>query len=71
MYLHNFWGKKVTAAEFPSIPCSFTIPIMSGYGGITIMLLPNGAIYYVFSDAYEFPIDIAITQINTLERYCK
>lgn len=71
VYLHNFWGKKVTAAEFPGIPCGFTIPIMSGYGGITIMLLPNGAVYYAFSDAYEFPIDTAITQIDTLKRYCK
>lgn len=70
VYLHNFWGKKVTAAEFPSISCAFTIPFMSGYGGNTIMPLPNGATYYVFSDAYEFPIDAAITQINTLVKYC-
>ena len=41
------------------------------YGGNTIMPLPNGATYYVFSDAYEFPIDAAITQINTLSSYCK
>jgi len=71
VYLHNFWGKKVTSAEFPSISCAFTIPFMSGYGGNTIMSLPNGATYYVFSDAYEFPIDAAITQINTLSGYCK
>jgi hypothetical protein len=71
VYLHNFWGKKVTGAEFPTIPCTFTVPFMSGYGGNTIMPLPNGATYYVFSDAYEFPIDAAITQINTLASYCK
>ena len=70
VYLHNFWGKKVTSAEFPSISCTFTIPFMSGYGGNTIMPLPNGATYYVFSDAYEFPIDAAITQIGTLASYC-
>lgn len=71
VYLHNFWGKKVTNAEFPTISCAFTIPFMSGYGGNTIMLLPNGATYYVFSDAYEFPIDQAISQVNTLSGYCK
>ena len=71
VYLHNFWGKKVTSAEFPTVSCTFTIPFMSGYGGNTIMPLPNGATYYVFSDAYEFPIDAAITQINTLSPYCK
>ncbi|HVW67876.1 MAG TPA: hypothetical protein VHB68_02825 [Steroidobacteraceae bacterium] len=70
VYNHNFWGKKVTSAEFPSISCAFTVPFMSGYGGITIMPLPNGATYYVFDDAYEFPIDVAITQINKLVPYC-
>lgn len=70
VYNHNFWGKKVTAAEFPSISCAFTIPFMSGYGGVTIMPLPNNATYYVISDAYEFPIDSAITEINKLSPYC-
>lgn len=70
VYLHNFWGKKLTSAEFPSISCSITLPFMSGYGGNTIMPLPNGATYYVFSDAYEFPIDTAITQVNTLSSVC-
>lgn len=70
VYNHNFWGKKVTQAEFPTISCAFTIPFMSGYGGITVMPLPNGATYYVFDDAYEFPIDAAITQINKLVPYC-
>jgi hypothetical protein len=70
VYLHNFWGKKLTQAEFPSIFCSITLPFMSGYGGNTIMPLPNGATYYVFSDAYEFPIDSAITQVNTLSSLC-
>jgi hypothetical protein len=35
------------------------------------MPLPNGATYYVFSDAYEFPIDAAIKQINMLVNYCR
>jgi hypothetical protein len=34
------------------------------------MPLPNGATYYVFSDAYEFPIDAAITQVNALSSLC-
>lgn len=70
VYNHNFWGKKITREEFPSISCQFTIPLMSGYGGNTIMPLPNGATYYVFSDAFEFPINAAISQINSLAGYC-
>jgi hypothetical protein len=72
VYNHNFWGKVVTNAEYSTIHCTTypTIPFMSGYGGITIMMFPNGATYYVQSDAYEFWIDAAITQIAKLSPIC-
>jgi hypothetical protein len=34
------------------------------------MMPPNGATYYVQSDAYAFWIDAAITQIATLAPIC-
>jgi hypothetical protein len=30
------------------------VPFMSGFGGITAAMLPNGATYYYFSDNDEF-----------------
>lgn len=28
---------------------------MNGYGGNSVLLLPNGVTFYIFSDGYEFP----------------
>ncbi len=72
-YNHGFWGKRVTHAEFPSISCTPILPFMSGFGGITIMPFPNGAVFYAVSDAFEYPIDIPITQIAKLDRvsFCR
>jgi hypothetical protein len=69
-YNHAFWAKHITAAEFPQYTCDFWIPFMSGYGGITILLLPNGVNYYVFSDANEFNWYDAVHQINKLKPFC-
>jgi hypothetical protein len=60
----------MTAAEFPQYSCDFWIPYMSGYGGITILLLPNGATYYVFSDANEFKWYNAVHEINRIKPFC-
>jgi hypothetical protein len=54
-YAHGFWGRRITRAEFPEFQCDFWISLMSGYGGNSVLLLPNGVIFYVFSDGYEFP----------------
>lgn len=70
VYNHNFWGKQVGPEEFPAIHCRFTVPIMSGYGGITVMVLPNGAAYYAVADGNEFPHNAAIEQIARLAPYC-
>ena len=69
-YNNAFWAKHVTPAEFHQYTCDFWIPFMSGYGGISILLLPNGAIYYVFSDANEFNWYNAVHEINKLKPFC-
>ena len=69
-YQNGFWGKHVTPAEFHQYPCDFWIPYMSGYGGISILLLPNGAVYYKFTDANEFNWYSAVHEINKLKPYC-
>ncbi|MBV8904726.1 MAG: hypothetical protein JOZ22_13925, partial [Acidobacteriia bacterium] len=69
-YNHGFWEKHITSAEFHQYACDFWIPYMSGYGGITILLLPNGVVYYVFSDGGEFNWYNAVTEINKLKPIC-
>jgi hypothetical protein len=70
VYNHNFWGKRVGPEEFPSIRCRFIVPIMSGYGGVTVMFLPNGAAYYVLADGNEYLHHAPIEQIGRLAPYC-
>jgi|ERR1039458_6021773 hypothetical protein len=69
-YTNAFWAKHMTTAEFPQYSCDFWIPHMIGYGGIIILLLPNGATYYVFSDANEFNWYNAVHEINRIKPFC-
>jgi hypothetical protein len=51
-YNNGFWAHEIQS----NISCSSNVwvPFMSGYGGITILLLPNDTAYYVFSDDNTF-----------------
>jgi hypothetical protein len=69
-YHNQFWGKYMTTAEFPQYRCNFWVSFMSGYGGISVVLLPNGAIYYVFSDGNEFMWYAAVNEINKIAPLC-
>jgi hypothetical protein len=51
-YNNGFWAHEFTTAD--GYPCNFYIPFMSGYGGITIVMMRNGATFYHFSDNDEF-----------------
>jgi hypothetical protein len=44
---------------------------MSGYGGISVAMLPNGATYYMFSDNGEFLFDSAVNELTKLASVCK
>ena len=68
---HNFfWGKHMTPAEFPQYKCDFWVPFMSGYGGNIVLLLPNGAVYYIFSDGNEFVWYAVVEEINKIAPLC-
>lgn len=47
-YNNGFWAHEI-AADL-GCPGEVWVPFMSGYGGITVLLLPNDTSYYVFSD---------------------
>ncbi|HLJ50940.1 MAG TPA: hypothetical protein VKU01_33250 [Bryobacteraceae bacterium] len=69
-YHSEFWGKNMTAAEFPQYGCSFYVPFMSGYGGISIVFLPDGATFYLFSDNNEFEWYGAANELNKVRPVC-
>ena len=69
---HNFfWARHMTPAEFPPYRCDFWVPLMSGYGGNSVLLLPNGATFYIFSDGDEWDWFGAVNEINKIAPFCK
>jgi hypothetical protein len=69
-YNNSMWAKRMTRAEFPQYGCEFWVPNMSGYGGISVALLPNGANFYIFSDHYEYYWGAAANEANKLAPVC-
>tara|TARA_B100001939_G_scaffold347068_1_gene367570 strand:- start:5186 stop:5527 length:342 start_codon:yes stop_codon:yes gene_type:complete len=47
------------------------IPFLSGYGGITLALLPNGTAYYYFSDNHNFAWGRAAIESDKIRPLCR
>lgn len=69
-YNNGFWAKNFTPTDYPQYTCSFYVPFMSGYGGITVAMMPNGATYYYFSDNNEFSWAAAVNETDKLAHEC-
>jgi len=67
-YNNAFWAKQFTSAD--GYTCSFYTPFMSGYGGITVVMMPNGATYYYFSDNEEYSWSSSVNEANKLVPHC-
>jgi CubicO group peptidase (beta-lactamase class C family) len=69
-YRNGFWAKEWTPSENRRYTCSFWTPFMSGYGGISVVMMPNGSAYYYFSDNDEFDWYNAVNESNKLSPMC-
>ena len=69
-YNNQFWAKQFTPTDYPQNTCSFYVPFMSGYGGITVAMAPNGATYYYFSDKSEFAWAGAVNETGKINPLC-
>lgn len=65
-YNNGFWARDFSSADNTAFTSPFSVPFMSGFGGITVALMPNGSSYYVFSDNNEFVWSNAVVQSNKL-----
>ncbi|MGX5696784.1 hypothetical protein ACWKWP_11350 [Agromyces soli] len=65
-YNNAFWARDFSAADDAAFTSPFSVPFMSGFGGISVVLMPNGSSYYVFSDNNEFAWSSAVVQSNKL-----
>ena len=68
-YNNGFWSKVFDKNLF-GCKQDIWIPFMSGFGGITFALLPNGMSYYYFSDGYVYSWEDAVLAAHTMRSFC-
>lgn len=68
-YQNGFWAWNAG----PALGCSgdLWIPSMSGYGGLTVALLPNGHVYFYISDGRDFAWRRAAAASNAIAPFCE
>jgi len=69
-YRLGFWASKFSPDIDSEFQCTFYTPYMSGHGGVTILLLPNGMTYYYFSDNDEFVWLDAVKETYRMRSHC-
>ncbi len=67
-YRHGLWARDVA----PMVGCKRPVwtPYMSGYGGISIVMFPNGVIFYAFNDENHFDWGAAIPVVDHIRKLC-
>ena len=68
-YRAGFWAYN--AGNFLGCDHDVWIPTMSGYGGISVTLIPNGQVYLYASDGREFAWRRAVAQSNVIHPFCE
>ncbi len=67
-YVGGVWARDIA----PELGCAKEtwVPFMSGFGGNSIVMLPNGVIYYYFGDSEVWDWSSAAIEINKLKPVC-
>ena len=68
-YNNGFWSKVFDKNLF-GCKEDIWIPFMSGFGGITFAILPNGMSYYYFSDGYVYSWEDAVIAAHNIRPFC-
>ena len=71
-YQHGFWARNLR----PVLGCGHDtwVPFMSGFGGISVVLFPNGVVYYNFADDGQlasFDWAVPAREVRKLGDYCQ
>ncbi|MFT6288638.1 MAG: hypothetical protein ACJA09_003402 [Alcanivorax sp.] len=67
-YRNGFWAydaQSLLACDEPVM-----VPFMSGYGGITVLMMPNDTVYYIFSDGGKFAFTGVLLQSHRIRSMC-
>ncbi|HEY8569938.1 choice-of-anchor D domain-containing protein [Microbulbifer sp.] len=68
-YNNGFWAHEVSS-DMSGCSAPLWLPFMSGYGGISILILPNNTVYYYFSDADEYLWMDAAQESHNIRSLC-
>nr|WP_237709699.1 choice-of-anchor D domain-containing protein [Microbulbifer agarilyticus] len=69
-YNNGFWAHEVSG-NMSGCSNPLWLPFMSGYGGITVLILPNDSVYYYFGDDDEYLWMDAAQQANAIRSLCQ
>ncbi|GGD49282.1 choice-of-anchor D domain-containing protein [Lacimicrobium alkaliphilum] len=69
-YQNGFWAYDLSAST--QVACTNTtwVPYMSGFGGIGLVLLPNGMQYYYVSDNSEYGFTKTVKELDKIAPVC-
>jgi hypothetical protein len=70
-YQNGFWARNVQ--RLPGCEQAAWIPFMSGFGDTSVVLFPNGVVYYNFADdgwVASFDWGRAALELQKLQRLC-
>lgn len=68
-YNNGFWAWNYE--NYGQCNTAKWIPFMSGFGGITAVLIPNGASYYYFSDGGAYKFAYAVKETTAAKPLCR
>jgi len=67
-YNNAFWAQKFGAAQ--GFDCDFWVVDWQGVSGNVVVLMPNGVVYYYFSDNQEFVFNPAVRAADQIRPFC-
>ena len=69
-YNNGFWAHEVSS-NMSGCTNPLWLPFMSGYGGISVLILPNDSVYYYFGDDDEYLWMDAAQEAHSIRSLCQ
>ncbi len=68
-YNNGFWGWN--AKDFVGCETDTWLPFMSGFGGISVVMMPGGTVYYYFSDSGKHLFGGPVALLAKIKPFCE
>ena len=68
-YNNAFWAQRFGAEQ--GFDCEFWVVDWQGVSGNVVALMPNGVVYYYFSDSQDFIITPAVLAADAIHPFCQ